>query len=66
MKAIPIPCLVSPVVTGETREDQFLYGEIIIVDTDNNNVQVEMNNTLKNTTMFLKKQRSLLKWTKLH
>ena len=60
MKAIPIPCLVSPVVTGR----QFLYGENIIVDTDNNNVQVEMNNTFKYTTLFLKKkQRSLLKWT---
>ena len=63
MKAIPIPCLVSPVVTGQTRGHQFLYGENIIVDTDNNNVQVEMNNTFKYTTMFLKKQRSLLKWT---
>ena len=56
MKAIPIPCLVSPVVT-------FLYGENIIVDTDNNNVQVEINNTFKYNTMFLKEQRSLLKWT---
>ena len=40
--------------------EQFLFGEnIIIVATDNNNEQVEMNNTFKYYNV-LNKQRSLL------
>ena len=47
----------SPVVTGETQGDQFLFGENIIVATDNNNEQVEMDNTFK---YYIKKKIEIL------